>query len=70
MQNQTLAAPKRVLLLDSFLSAFFSFGRDLSLWAEFAKSFRIELDAARFVQRHPCVASGQIPRWRDLADSA
>jgi len=52
MQNQTLAAPKRVLLLDSFLSAFFSFGRDL------------------FVHRHPCVASGQIPRWRDLADSA
>jgi len=41
-----------------------------SPWAEFTKSFRMELDAARFVQRHPCVASGRIPRWRDLADSA
>ena len=62
MQNQTLAAPKRVLLLH-FL------GGDFSPWAEFTKT-RMELDAARFVQRHPCVASGQIPRWRDLADSA
>jgi hypothetical protein len=69
MQNQTSAAPKRVLLLDSFLSAFFSFGGDFSPWAEFTKT-RMELDAARFVHRHPCVASGQIPRWRDLADSA
>jgi len=62
MQNQTLAAPKRVLLLHFF-------GGDFSPWAEFTKT-RMELDAARFVQRHPCVASGQIPRWRDLADSA
>jgi hypothetical protein len=46
MQNQTLAAPKRVLLLDSFLSAFVSFGRDFSPWAEFTKSFRIELECS------------------------
>jgi len=62
MQNQTW--PRRSVF---FLLHFF--GGDFSPWAEFTKT-RMELDAARFVHRHPCVASGQIPRWRDLADSA
>jgi len=39
MQNQTLAAPKRVLLLHFF-------GGDFSPWAEFTKSFRIELECS------------------------